>query len=162
MTKKQFIKELLPLNEKMYRLSYRLLNDVDLAKDIVQTVYCKLWEDKNKLKTILNKEAYVIRITKNACLDKIRLQKTQTEVQQHHKITEQYHESSEKVMLVKKVIATLPEKQRLVIQLRDVDGFSFDEISKALDLPQNTIRVSLSIARKKVREELKKIYSYGL
>ncbi|MGY6648616.1 RNA polymerase sigma factor [Wenyingzhuangia sp. IMCC45574] len=162
MTKKQFIKELLPLNEKMYRLSYRLLNDVDLAKDIVQTVYCKLWEDKDKLKKILNKEAYVIRITKNACLDKIRLKKTQTEVQQHHKVTEQYHESSEKVMLVKKVIATLPDKQRKVIQLRDVDGFSFDEISKALDLPQNTIRVSLSIARKKVREELKKIYSYGL
>jgi RNA polymerase sigma factor (sigma-70 family) len=162
MTKKQFVEEILPLNEKAFRLSFRLLNDSDMAKDVVQSVYCKLWDEKDKLDSLTNKEAFVIKVTKNACLDRLKLNKTHIDLEQFHNIEEPVHETTEKVELVKKIIKSLPDKQRKIIELRDIEAFTFEEISGVLEIPLNNIRVSLSIARKKVREELHKIYNYGL
>ena len=162
MTRKQFIKEVMPYSEKVYRLSFRFLNDSEMAKDMVQNIFCKLWDHRGKLNELRSKEGYIIRMTKNACLDKIKLKKHQTEILNHHKVTQPTYDSTEYVEVTKKVIEKLPEKQRRIIQLRDLEGFSFDEISKLMELPLNNIRVSLSIARKKVRTEIQKIYDYGL
>jgi len=162
MTKNQFIKDVLPFSDKIYRLSFRLLNDREMAKDIVQTIFCKLWESRDKMDSIGNKEAFIITVTRNACLDKIRLFKDNTEIKYFHKVTEPQYEVNEYVEMIKTVIVTIPEIQRKVIELRDIEGFSFGEISAMLDLPLNNIRVSLSVARKKVRESIHKIYSYGL
>lgn len=133
-----------------------------MAKDMVQSIYCKLWDEKNKLDSLTNKEAFVIKVTKNACLDKLKLNKSYTELEQYHKVEEPVHETTEKVELTKKIIQSLPDKQRKIIELRDIEAFTFEEISEILEIPLNNIRVSLSIARKKVREELHKIYNYGL
>ena len=162
MTRKQFVKEVMPFSEKVYRLSFRFLKDPELAKDMVQNIFCKLWDHRAKLEELNSKEGYIIRMTKNACLDKIKLRKVKTEILNHHKVTTPNYDSTEYVEVAKKVIETLPEKQRRIIQLRDVEGFSFDEISKLMELPLNNIRVSLSIARKKVRMEIQKIYNYGI
>ena len=162
MTRKQFIKEVMPFSDKVYRLSFRFLKDPELAKDMVQSIFCKLWVHRTKLNEVNSKEGYIIRMTKNACLDKIKLKKNKTQVLNHHKVTTPNYDSTEYVEVTKKVIETLPEKQKRIIQLRDIEGFSFDEISKLMELPLNNIRVSLSIARKKVRMEIQKIYNYGI
>lgn len=161
MTKKQFIEEVLPFSEMIYRVSFRILNDSEKARDMVQNIICKLWDKRNSLNSVKNTEAYIMKITKNACFDTLRVQKFTTPIQHHHQISEPRFETMENVELIKKVITKLPEKQRLIIELRDIEGFSFESISEMLDMPLNTIRVSLSIARKKVREAVKKIYSYG-
>jgi len=57
---------------------------------------------------------------------------------------------------------SLPEQQRIILQLRDVEHFEFEEISKMLDKNETAIRVALSRARKAVREELIKKYNYGI
>lgn len=161
MTKKQFIEEILSLSEMIYRASFRILRDSEKARDMVQQIVCTLWDKRNSLHTVENKQAYIMRITKNACLDKLRTQKFTTQLKQYHQVTEPGYERQENIDLIKTEISKLPEKQRLIIELRDIEGFSFESISEMLDLSVNTIRVSLSLARKKVRFAIKKIYSYG-
>ena len=62
---------------------------------------------------------------------------------------------------VQLIIESLPEQQRSIIHLRDIDGLEFKEISEILNMDLNLIRVNLSRARKKVREEYEKINLYG-
>ncbi len=162
MNKNQFIKEFLPLSEKVFRLAYRFLNDSEMAKDIVQGIYLKLWDKRNELKKFTNKEAFVVKMARNACLDKIKLTKNTIDVSHYHNPVQPDYDNAESAQIVKRIIKTLPDQQKQIIELRDIEGFTFEEISDILDLSINNIRVSLSIARKKVREEFNKIYSHGL
>lgn len=162
MTKSQFLKEVIPLGDKIHRLAFRFLKDAENVKDVVQSIYLKLWEKRGELDQIKSIEGYAIRMTKNTCLDRIKLQKDNVDLSDYNQPTKSEEENIESVQIVKNIINTLPNLQRQVIELRDIDGFSFDEIAEALELPVNNIRVSLSIARKKVREEFIKINNYGL
>ena len=162
MRKKQFINEFLPLSDKVYKLAYRFLNDQDEAKDLVQQIYLKLWDKRNELKSFNNNEAYVIKMTRNACLDKLKLAKDKVDIANYGKSEDAKYDSIESVEVIRRIIENLPNLQQRIIELRDIDGYTFDEIAELLDLSINSIRVSLSIARKKVRKEFLKIYSYGL
>jgi RNA polymerase sigma-70 factor (ECF subfamily) len=64
--------------------------------------------------------------------------------------------------LVQDLISKLPKKQRIILQLREVEGYSYAEIAEVLQINQTAIRVSLSRARKQLRKELKKLHDYGL
>jgi RNA polymerase sigma-70 factor (ECF subfamily) len=75
-----------------------------------------------------------------------------------HEKTE-IHESMQQVS---QLIASLPEKQRQVIHLRDVEGYSYNEICEILELDMNQVKVNLFRARNAVREKLLKINAYGL
>jgi RNA polymerase sigma factor (sigma-70 family) len=164
MNKEEFKKEVLPLSEKMYRLSYRLLNDIELSRDCVQESFIKLWEIKDKLKQIENIQAFAYTIIRNISIDKIRQIKrlNKTERIAPVKIVESNYEFVESKLIIQKLIQSLPRQQRLIIELRDIEEFSYEEIAEVMNLSVNNIRVSLSIARKKIKEELIKIYNYGL
>jgi RNA polymerase sigma-70 factor (ECF subfamily) len=71
-------------------------------------------------------------------------------------------ELNDSVSLVHKLIENLPEQQKLVIQLRDIEEYEFDEIAKMLDLQPTAVRVTLSRARKTIREQLTKQHNYGI
>ena len=57
---------------------------------------------------------------------------------------------------------TLPEQQRMVLQLRDIEQYEYNEIEEMLEMNPTAIRVTLSRARKAVREQLLKKHSYGI
>jgi RNA polymerase sigma-70 factor (ECF subfamily) len=63
---------------------------------------------------------------------------------------------------VAKIIEELPEQQKIIVQLRDVEAYDFDEISKVVDMNPTAIRVALSRARKTIREQLTKTHRYGI
>jgi RNA polymerase sigma-70 factor (ECF subfamily) len=69
-------------------------------------------------------------------------------------------ETKERYEQVRRIVEGLPENYRKVIQMRDMDGFSFDEIKEVTGLEIPNIRVILSRARQKVKKEVEKIYSY--
>jgi RNA polymerase sigma-70 factor (ECF subfamily) len=73
-----------------------------------------------------------------------------------------YLDLSNSVDQVKRIIAELPDLQRTIIHLRDIDQLEFEEIAEATQLNVNAIRVNLSRARKKVRDEILKIQNYGI
>ena len=105
-------------------------------------------------------------ITKNLCLDKIKSkgyrtnELTEKHEQQTTETPYQKMENSDSYQKVKKIIDTLPEQQRMIIHLRDVEGYEYEEISEVMNISVNTIRVNLSRARKKVKETLVKTYNY--
>jgi len=73
MSTEQFQKDILPFQDKMYRYALSIVYDVDLAKDIVQEVFLKIWKKRDQLSQINNKEAWCIRVTRNMALDKLKL-----------------------------------------------------------------------------------------
>ena len=63
---------------------------------------------------------------------------------------------------MEKTIAQLPEQQRLIVQLRDIEQYEFEEIATILEMNETAIRVALSRARKTIREFMLKTHSYGV
>jgi RNA polymerase sigma factor (sigma-70 family) len=165
MTKEQFVNEVVVFGEKMYRIAFRLLENTELAKDVLQDSFLKIWEKRDELKKYRSIEAYVLTVIKNKCLDKIRLKKMTVDIysvpiETHNSVLD--FENKESSIEIKKIIQTLPQVQKLIVELRDIEGLTYEEISELLDMSVNNVRVNLSLARKKIREQFENIYNYGL
>lgn len=167
MKQKEFITTVLPFKDKLYRLAKRLLVSSEEAEDAVQEVFLKLWKGKSSIKNYKNPEAFAVTMTKNFCLDRLKSKQASNlkivhSNYQNGENLQKKIEANDGVEMVFRIMETLPEKQRLVLQLRDVEQFEFEEISEMLEMTETTIRVTLSRARKAVREELIKKYNYGV
>ncbi len=167
MNQKEFLETILPCKDRLYRLAKRLLVSRDEAEDAVQEVFLKLWKGRDKIKNYKSPEAFAITMTKNYCLDRLKSRQASNLkiVHNNYKNSENIErqvEASEGVELVTKIMKTLPEKQKIIMQLRDIEQFEFAEISQMLEINETTIRVALSRARKVVREQLIKQYNYGI
>ena len=137
----------LPLKDKLYRLAIRLLNDSDDAEDVVQETFIRLWIKRRKLKEKRSIEAFAMTITKNLSIDTIRSRKYLISESAEKIIKMNYDklmrnsqqpykqvELSEAVNNVNKIIQTLPEKQKLAIHLRDLEGYEYKEIEEITGL----------------------------
>lgn len=165
-----FEARVLPTKNKLFRFAFRLLGSSEEAKDVVQEVMIKVWNGREQMDEIQNMEAWCMRITKNLSLDRLRSKqrKATDPIEESFDIE---HESlsplekteiTESMNQIGKFIAALPEKQRQVIHLRDIEGYSYNEICDILELDMNQVKVSLFRARNAVREKLVKINAYGL
>lgn len=165
-----FENRVLPAKNKLFRFALRFLGNEEEARDIVQEVFIKVWNGRDQMDGVQNLEAWCMRITKNLSVDRIRaLTRKQTRPIEetfdlHHESLTPHEstevgESMERITLM---IAALPEKQRQVIHLRDVEGYSYQEICEILELDMNQVKVNLFRARNSVREKMMKIDAYGL
>lgn len=166
MTNEEFKIKVVPISKKLYRFADYLLKDKNDAQDIVQEVFIKLWSMINELDNYDSVEALAMRITRNKCTDLLR-EKTRKyapsidEIDLKNKMEqndEEVVDHESKIKLVKKMIQDLPENYKSIIMLKDIEGYDFDEISEILDLNVNSIRVTLSRARKKLRELINQHY----
>lgn len=157
-----------PLKNRMYRLALQMLDNAEDARDIVQDAFIKLWNIREKLDQYRSIEALAVVTTRNLCLDRIKSKKYMTgqienlrdEVEEA--LNERKQDLSDVVQKIREIITALPEQQRTVIHLRDIEGYEFSEIAQFLDMNENAIRVTLSRARKKIREILlkNKLYEF--
>ena len=157
-----------PVQDKMYRLALRLLVSKEAAEDATQEVMLKLWSRKEKLSSYNNIEAFAMTVTKNHCLDQLKLKQNNNlrivhnnyecgESSLQHKI-----EIQDDLNWVQKIIADMPEQQKILIQLREVEQYDYEEIAEMTQMNETAIRVALSRARKKIREEMIKRHRYGI
>jgi RNA polymerase sigma factor (sigma-70 family) len=169
MNAEQFKEKLLPVSQKLFRLSYRFLESTQEAEDVVQEVFVKLWNMHDKLGEIKNHEAFATTITKNLCLDRLKAKKTISfdnteglQLQASEK-NNPYQETEAKNngLIIKSIVETLPDQQRTIMIMRDFEEYSFEEIEELTGLNLNYIRVNLSRARKQVRDEFIKFHDYG-
>lgn len=167
MTTELFKKDILPVKDKLYRLALRMLTNPAEAQDAVQEVLLKLWQQGEALQKIDNLEAWAMRITKNWCLDKLRSKHRRIEdldqvpVQIDAALSPQQKlEKKETYKKVHQMIQKLPEKQMMVIQLRDIEGMTYKEIEQTIDMPQNQIKVNLFRARQKLKALMTKTMNY--
>jgi RNA polymerase sigma-70 factor (ECF subfamily) len=157
----------MPFSDRLYRMAFRLMGNREEAEDIVQEVYLKLWSMRGELKNYLNVEALSIRITRNLCLDYLRHRKSGQEAVKEGRLTGEVNsespseslEKKEEAEMIHRLIAALPEPQRSLVHLRHMEGKDYDEIASMVNMNVNAIRVSISRARKLLREMLEKQYS---
>jgi RNA polymerase sigma factor (sigma-70 family) len=165
-----FQNRVLPAKNKLFRFALRMLGNHDDAQDVVQEVFIRVWNGREQMDQIQNMEAWCMRITKNLSLDRLRsIQRKGTDsleksydVQHADGTPDIKTELGESMQHVSQLIAALPEKQRQVIHLRDVEGYTYNEICDILELDMNQVKVNLFRARNAVREKLMKINAYGL
>ena len=164
----EFKRRLLPCYQKLYRVAFRLMGNVQDAEDMVQETFLRVWKKREELPPdIKSIEAYCIAITRNLCLDALKAPQLEEEhrpieeleVAQAGSLTREV-EVKDEASIVKRIIGALPEQQRQVVKMRDVDDCSYEEIEQVTGLSAVNIRVLLSRARKKIREQFNAINSY--
>ena len=157
----------MPYSSRLYRMAFRLMSNREEAEDIVQEVYVKLWGMRNELNSYNSIEALAVRITRNLCLDHLRRRKVNQNAMKAEQLKEEMHsvspeeklEKKEETEMIHTLIAALPEPQRSLVHLRHLEGKEYEEISEMVNMNVNAIRVSISRARKQMREMLEKQYS---
>lgn len=168
MTQGEFLDVVMPFKDKLYRLAKRLLVSREEAEDATQEVLLKLWNKNSDMGEYRNIEAFAMTMTKNFCLDKLKSKHASNLKLVHSNYAEaggglqQQVEALDSLSWVERIMEELPEQQKLVMQLRDVEEYDFEEIGTLLNMKPNTVRVSLSRARKAVREKLLEKHNYGI
>jgi RNA polymerase sigma factor (sigma-70 family) len=168
MNPEEFKIQVLPLKHKLFRFSLRMLGRVEEAEDSVQDALVKLWTRREELANYSSIEAFAMTITKNLCLDRIRSKSFQTERLNDRQVLtlrqdpEEMLEKDDFTGFVRKIIENLPDQQKAIMHMRDIEGLEYERIAEVMDLNVNAVRVNLSRARKKVRDTIIKIQGYEL
>lgn len=141
--------------DKLFRFARRILISDDEAYDVVQEILMKLWEKRESLIELNSIEAYAMRMVNNECINRLR----KFDVRENYKNTTQVNlsiqeEQQEIKPIILNLINQLPDKQRKVMHLKDIEDLEIKEIASILEMEENTIRVNLMRARQKVREQL--------
>lgn len=163
-----FKKQFLPYHRKLYRTAFLLLGNAQDAEDMVQEAYLKLWKRRNELPSeIANREAYCVTLIKNLCHDALRSRHLKEDGRMPEELpltvdsnTVLEVEKKDEARQIIRLIEQLPEPQRTVMKLRDIEEFDYPEIEKITQLSPANIRVLLSRARKKIREQFKELMAY--
>lgn len=147
--------------DRLFRFANRFLLDQDDAFDLVQEVLMKLWESRIELLKITNIEAYAMRMTKNFALNRLNREgvKTKYMAQLDQDIQKEKYPSLTRELILK-FIDQLPEKQRLVMYLRDIEEYEIADIVALVGIDENAVRVNLSRARNVVKVNLTKVFDY--
>lgn len=168
MNQQEFVSLIDPFKDKVYRLAKRLLVSSDEAQDATQDILVKLWDKKKKLETYQNVEALAMTMTKNYCLDQLKSKRASNIKLIHTNFTDREPPLDKKVEdqdswdWVEKMINELPEQQKVIIQLLDIEQYEFEEIAKVVEMNETAVRVALSRARKTIREKMTKTHQYGI
>ena len=145
----------------MFRLACSILGQSDEAQDMMQDVAERVLRKKEGLQEVENIDAFLTRSVRNACIDRLRRRKDTTP-----KIPEVPDEKSPEGwsdrQLVHKALARLPEKQRLAVHLKDIEGYSGKEIARILETDEANVRTILSRGRRALREIIEKEIGYGI
>lgn len=168
MDQNEFVLITTPFKDKIFRLAKRLLVSTEEAEDATQEVLFKLWSKSSSVSTYKNVEAFAMTLTKNYCLDQLK-SKRATNVPLNSDHDKDFDselgkniEDLDSLNWVEKCISQLPEQQQIIIQLRDIEQYEYEEIAKIVAVSENTIRVTLSRARKTIREFMKNVHDYGI
>ena len=150
------------LKDEMYRFAKRFVMSSDEAEDIVQDLMIKFWQKKEELSTFGNLKSYAMKSVKNECLNRLKHHDVKmgfADFQIHRSELYQIETNNLKDQILG-FIRQLPEKQKTVIHLKDVEEYEISEIAKMLEMEENAVRVNLMRARQKIKEQITKLMNY--
>ncbi|MCA0348063.1 MAG: sigma-70 family RNA polymerase sigma factor [Bacteroidetes bacterium] len=168
MNQNEFMQIVSPFKDKLFRMAKRLLVSTEEAEDATQEVLVKLWNKNEALDEYNSVEAMAMTMTKNYCLDQLKSKRASNLKIVHNNYTDreaslqQKVEDSDTWRWVEKIMHELPEQQKLIVQMRDIEEMEFEEIGTVLEMNETAIRVALSRARKTIREKMTKTHNYGI
>ncbi|NIJ55046.1 RNA polymerase sigma factor [Dyadobacter arcticus] len=163
-----FNQRILPVQGRLFRLAQMFLRNREEAEDAIQDVLLRLWTNRLQLESYQSIDALAVQMTKNLCLDRLKSHQKQkmqdgadvAEVEANVLSPHKQLEDSDSTALIHKLIGELPEQHKLVLHLRDVEEYSFEEIEEVTGLTNANIRVILSRARQKLRDNYLKANDY--
>jgi RNA polymerase sigma-70 factor (ECF subfamily) len=167
MTRSDFNELIRHMSRDLYGIAFRILRNQEEAEDAVQEIFIKLWNMGTKLDEYNSIGALAITMVKNFCIDQLRKKKHFTMEEGIEKDFQssgtaspfELMDSRESEDILNHIIDQLPDNYKDVIRLREIDGLSYEEIVDKTGLNINTLRVTLSRARKMIRDEFNK-YQY--
>jgi RNA polymerase sigma factor (sigma-70 family) len=142
-----------PLKNKLYRMAYLWVKDREVAEDILQSVFEKAWNRKNELQKMENPTGWMVKTLKNESLQHYRFSKRFESIQDHEPVEESQEKENREVEvnMVFSFLEGLPEKQKEVFQLREVEGLTYEEIAEYLEISMDQVKVNLHRARKSLK-----------
>ena len=141
-----FRDDILPLKDKLFRLALRITFDRAEAEDVVQDTMIRVWNKREEWTQFGSIEAYCLTVAKNLAIDRSQKKEAQNveltpEMEEESEISGPYDQlvNNERMSIIHRLINELPEKQRLIMQLRDIEGESYKEIAKILNLTEEQV-----------------------
>ncbi len=160
---------MLPLKDKIFRLALRITLNRAEAEDIVQDVLIRVWNRQEELAGVESIEAYSLTVCRNLSLDRIQRKESSNAGLEDVPPTEDKDASpdvqmmrSERLNNIKRLFGRLPIPQRTAMQLRDIEGKSYKEISLITGQTEEQVKVNIFRARQYIRKQMEKIENYGL
>ena len=164
-----FRNNILPLKDKLFRVALRITFDRAEAEDVVQDTMVRVWNKRDEWSQLESIEAYCLTVCRNLAIDRSQKKEAQNEqltpeLEQTVIASGPYDQlvNQERMDLIHQLINELPEKQRVIMQLRDIEGKSYKEISDVLQLTEEQVKVNLFRARQKIKQRYTDIENYGL
>jgi RNA polymerase sigma-70 factor (ECF subfamily) len=149
--------------QKVYTLAVYLLANREEAEDVAQEVLIRLWRRGHEVSAD-RIGSWLISVTRNACIDTIRRRKDGSRVGLDDEVAAQLREwapgpetlsqASQVRTQILRALEGLSEPSRSVVILREVQGYSYQEIGDALEMPLSSVRVTLHRGRRRLREML--------
>lgn len=157
-----------PLKPRLFGFAYRMLRNREDAKDALQELMLKLWNNRNMLEKAGNIKTYCFTALYRDCIDRLRKRNrfklvTGAELLEIHdpaKI-EIDIENRDLIRQIRDAMDRLPDKQRVILELRDFQDFEYEEIAKTMNMTVNAVRVTVARSRASISEKMKKEISYG-
>jgi RNA polymerase sigma-70 factor (ECF subfamily) len=156
-----FKQHILPMKDKLFRFAFHLLQNIGDAEDAVQDVMAGVWAKRAEWPQWNSIEAYCMTATRNNCLDRLRRRRIPTvreesagqlsspERDPYEKIT-----GKEMVQRIRQCMDALPQQQQQVIRLREMEGFSYNEIAEVLDMTLDQVKINLFRGRNSIRQTI--------
>ena len=151
--------------KKVLTLAVYLLENRQEAEDVAQEVLIRLWKRGDEVSPG-RMGAWLVRVTRNACIDRLRRRRTQAgrrhessdlvqaELTEHRPGPEALARASQLGRRIRSALDELSEPYRSVVILREIQGLSYQEIADALEMTVSNVRVTLHRGRRRLREEL--------
>ncbi len=162
--------DVLPLKDKLFRLAWRIILNKAEAEDVVQDTLIKVWNQRGEWSAIRNPEAYSITICRNLALDRSKRVSTNnvepadglSEISDIHPNADETMLHKERLRMVREAMDLLPELQRTIMELRDLEGMTYQEIATQLSVSETQVKVYLHRARLRIKTRIEEIENYGL
>lgn len=157
MTAAEFNETWLPLGDAFYRVALYILESGEDARDEVQELFVKLWNDRDSLDSVHNPKAYGITLIRNRCIDRLRKVSVTGRDRMPEDVcsesdTGRQVEDRERITRIMRHIEALPERERQVFRMKILEELTYDEITARTGMSNLTLRVLLSNARRKLRK----------
>ncbi len=171
MKKISFRNDILPLKNELYRLALRITLNHAEAEDVVQETMIKVWNRRDRWDELESIEAFCLTICRNIAIDKTKKAENQNQslMDEHDAPDSSYTSNPEeqamqqdRIALIRRLIDTLPEKQRSCMQLRDFEGKSYKEIATILDVSEEQVKINIFRARQTIKQKYIVTEKYGL
>lgn len=149
----QFKHDYLPLQPAMQRMAEHLLGNEDEAADVVQDCFVTLWNDREKLRHVVNREAWCITLVKHRCVDLLRQRRPTVEIDERIMASDDDDAATnERLNLAFRMIDRLPERQAKAVRLRHFDDCDTRTIAATMNISEGNVYTLLSRAYNSLKQ----------